>query len=379
VVPDVAEALSWLVIGLLCVFTLRRFVMIVAAALPARGCEPGPETSVAVIASVRNEEDNLPGLLEALDKLEYPREKIHFMLVDDCSVDATTRSLKSWVSGRPNAGYLVLTESVGKAEALGHALNASPESELVAVYDADLRPRPNSLRILASAFGDERVGAVAGFRRPSNTAASPVAAYGALESLVHQLITQAGKETLGANPTTMGGNCVYRRSALQQVGGFPARALSEDIEISLALVAAGWRTRFCRDAVADGSAVESLRRYWNQRCRWTRGLYRSRIRASRLESWLVSAGYVDRLVFLAALVLAANEQISFLWPALFCAAPVASVASALYRAGLGPGLTTRVLISSPLMFTVDVAITVVATVNALLGRRQQWHTGGASN
>jgi cellulose synthase/poly-beta-1,6-N-acetylglucosamine synthase-like glycosyltransferase len=376
--PCLAGALSWVVVGLLSVFTLRRFVMIVAAALPARVFEPGPQPRVAVIASFLNEEENLPGLLEALDGLEYPRERIYFTLVDDCSRDATTRILESWVSRRSNARCLVLAQTAGKAEGLRHALSASPESELVAVYDADLRPLPGSLRILAGAFSDERIGAVAGFRRPSNTSASLVAAYGSLESLVHQLITQAGKDRLGLNPTTMGGNCVYRRSALQQAGGFPAGAFSEDIEISLALVAAGWRTRFCRDAVAQSTVVESLRRYWNQRSRWTRGLYRSRRRASRLESWLVSAGYADRLVFLATLVLAAHGQISVFWPALYCLAPVASAASALYRAGLGPGLTARVLLSSPPMFVVDVAVTLVATINALLGRRQQWHTGGAS-
>ncbi len=368
-----------MVIGLLCAFTLRRFALIVAAALPARVRDPGPEPCVAVIVSVLNEEENLPGLLEALDKLEYPREKIYFTLVDDCSRDATTRILESWVSRRSNARCLVLTQNAGKAAGLAHALNASPESELVAVYDADLRPLPNSLRILAGAFGDESIGAAAGLHRPSNTAASLVAAYGTLESLVHQLTTQAGKERLGLDPTTMGGNCVYRRSALQQIGGFPAGAFSEDIEVSLALVAAGWRTRFCRDAVADSRVMESLRRYWNQRCRWTRGLYRSRRRASRLESWLVSAGYADRLVFLAALVLSANGHISVLWPALYCAAPVASAAWALYRAGLGVGATSRILLSSPPMFAVDVAVTVVATINALLGRRQQWHTGGSAN
>jgi len=376
--PYIAGAFSWVVIGLLSVFTLRRFVMIVAAALPARVREPGPGPRVAVIASVLNEEENLPGLLEALDKLEYPREKISFTLVDDGSRDGTTRILESWVSGRSNARCLVLAQNAGKAEGLGHALSATPESELVAVYDADLRPLPNSLRILASAFGDEKIGAAAGFRRPSNTAATPVAAYGALESLVHQLITQTGKDRLGLDPTTMGGNCVYRRSALQQIGGFPAGAFSEDIEVSLALVAAGWSTRFYSDAVAESKVVESLRRYWNQRCRWTRGLYRSRRRASRLESWLVSAGYADRLVFAAALVLAVSGHLSVLWPALYCVAPVTAAASALCRAGLGPALTARVLLSIPPMFAVDVAVTVAATVNAVLGRRQQWHTGGTS-
>jgi cellulose synthase/poly-beta-1,6-N-acetylglucosamine synthase-like glycosyltransferase len=188
----------------------------------------------------------------------------------------------------------------------------------------------------------------------------------------------AGKDTLGLNPTTLGGNCVYRRSALLRIGGFPPGAFSEDIEISLAIAAAGWRTGFCPNAVADSIDVHSLRRYWNQRCRWTRGLYRSRKRASGLEGWLVSAGYLDRLVFLAALGLAAGQHVSPLWPAIYCIGPMASIAGALWRAEAGAAVTARSLLSIPPMFAVDVAVSLTATVNAIPGRRQQWRTGGAS-
>ena len=378
VLPNHIAVFSWLVFGLLFLFTLRRFWLLIAAARPVRYSERGDERSVAAIASVLNEEENLPGLLEALDNLDYSQDKIFFLLVDDGSRDRTSGILQAWAGRRANARCLVLSQSLGKAEALNKAVEAAPESELIAVYDADLRPQSDSLRILASAFRDERIGAVSGFRRPANASASTVAAYGALETLVHQLITQSGKETLGLNPTTLGGNCVYRRSALQQIGGFPAGAFSEDIEISHALVAEGWRTRFLIDAVAHSLVVESLGRYWNQRCRWTRGLYRSHRRASGMESWLVSAGYLDRLAFLAALVLTGAGHISILWPAIYCMGHAASIASALGRANLGAAPTVRMLRSILPMFAVDVSVSFTATVSSLLGRHQQWRTGGAS-
>lgn len=162
---------------------------------------------------------------------------------------------------------------------------------------------------------------------------------------------------------------------MHELGGFRAGALSEDIEVSLALVEAGWRTRFCPEAVAESPAVESLRRYWNQRSRWTRGLYRSSARARHLESWLVSAGYMDRLVFLAALALAAAGQLGYVWPALYLSAPAAAAGCALWRANLGMKVTAYVLFWALPMFAVDVAVTVTATVSALLGRRQKWLTG----
>jgi len=372
-------AFSWLVIGLLLLFTARRLLVVAAGLLPAKRTEPDGTRSVAVIVPALNEEEHLPGLFAALEKLDYPRTKIHFTLVDDASTDATLDIFRTWAGERPNAQCVALEENLGKSEALNHGLAAAPESELVAVYDADLRPQPDSLKILAGAFANEKLGAVAGLRRPANVSASLVTAYGALESFVHQLITQSGKDRLGLNPTTIGGNCVYRREALEEIGGFAAGSFSEDVEASLAMAAAGWSTGFRPGAAADDLMVQSLHRYWNQRCRWTRGLYRAGKRAAGLEAWLVSAGYLDRLVLLAALGLAAPQQISPLWLAVYAAGPAAAVAGGLWKANLGAGSALRVLVSVPPMFVVDVAVSVVATFNSLLGVKQRWRTGGASS
>ena len=369
------QALSGLVILLLVTFTLRRFVMIVAAALPARPRTSAFEPSVAVVVAAKNEEECLPQLLKALAEIEYSPGQICYVVVNDGSHDATGKILESWAASHLNARYVESAASVGKAQALNLGLRAAPATELVAVYDADLTPRAGSLRILTAALLDPRVAAATGYRRPSNAGQSPVAAYAALESFVHQLVTQAGKDRLALNPTTMGGHCVYRHAALHEIGCFRAGALNEDIEVSLALVEAGWRTRFCIESVAESPTVKSFRRFWNQRSRWTRGIYRSSTRARGLESWLVSAGYMDRLVFLAALALAAAGNIGYAWPALYLAAPAAAAGCALWRAGIGTKATACVLFWTLPMFAVDVAVTVAATVNALLGRRQKWLTG----
>lgn len=375
---NLIDVFAWLVIGLLSVFTLRRLLVLIAAVLPRRKFESGSVLSVAVIVSVYNEAKNLPGLLDSLDALEYPQERISFTLVDDGSSDSTPDIVRNWANSRSNARYLVINQNIGKPAALNQALGATPDSELIAIYDADLRPHPKSLGILTGAFNDGKVAAAGGFRQPDFGDSGLVAAYTTLEYLVHQLVTQAGKDRLGLNPTTLGGNCVYRRSALSQVGGFPSGAFSEDIEVSLALVKAGWRIRFCVDAVAHNRVVHSLRRYWNQRCRWTQGLYHSRKHASGLEGLLLSFGYLDRLTLLAALVLAAGHHISWLWPAIYFLGPAFTIAAALFRANLSRMLSARIILSIPPMLPIDIAVTIAGTINTLLGRRQSWDTDGSS-
>jgi cellulose synthase/poly-beta-1,6-N-acetylglucosamine synthase-like glycosyltransferase len=365
----------WLVISLLIVFSLRRLVLLAATVVPGRETSGGAAPPVVVVAALRNEEGHLPVLLDSLSRLNYPPENLRFVFVNDASEDATGSILLSWTAGRRDTVYLESSSRLGKAEALNRALEAAPEAELVAVYDADLRPQPDSLVLLAAAFDDPYVGAAAGYRRPANPESGPAALYSALESFVHQLVTQAGKERLGLNPTTLGGNCVYRRSALRQVGGFPPGAFSEDIEVSLALVEAGWRTRFLVKAVASCQLSASLGRFWNQRARWTRGIYRSAKKASRLESVLVSAGYADRLVLLGAAALAAAGQIGWIWLALYVLAPAITVLTALARARAGVAVTVRILLWIFPLFLVDVAATAAATLNALLRRRLNWRTG----
>lgn len=369
------SALALLLAGLLLLFSTRRYVFIISSLLPGPDPAGGFTPGVSVLVSARNEEKHLPGLLASFDRLDYPREKLHFVLVDDGSGDATARLLKQWAEGRPNASVLRLEQPEGKASALNHALQAAPPSELVAVYDADVHPHPDSLRRLAAVFADPAVGAASGYRRPANWRASVVAAYAALESWVHQHVTQAAKERLGINPTTLGAHCLYRRSALEQLGGFPAGSLSEDIEISLALVGRGWKTRFVRSAAADSFVAESLSRFWNQRARWTRGLYGSARHARGLEGWAVVAGYLDRIVFLASCAAAWGGWLSPVWLLVYLSAPLAAILMGLSRARTGWRGALYSLASAGLMFLVDLAATCASTAGALLRRRVEWRTG----
>jgi hypothetical protein len=86
-------------------------------------------------------------------------------------------------------------------------------------------------------------------------------------------------------------------------------------------------------------------------------------------------GYTDRIVFLAALVLAAAGHLAPAWLALYFVAPAAAVGAALWRSGTGAAAAWRMLIWAVPMFVVDVAATVSASVNALLGRRLEWRPG----
>jgi peptidoglycan-N-acetylglucosamine deacetylase len=362
---------SALLIGVLCLFVAQRFAFILASQLPPRVFEEEGETpSVTVVVGACNEEGSLPILLEHLDRLEYPPEKLSVVLASDGSTDRTAALMSAWCAGRERASCLALPCQRGKAVALQLAWEHGADTDLVAVFDADAAPRPDCLRILTRAFTDGRLGAASGSCRPVGQMSGIVARYAALELWVHQMVNLAGRDRLGLNPPVVGANAVYRSAALREIGGFPREAVSEDVEVSFALTNHGWRTRFLPEAVVETFVCETLAAFWAQRLRWTRGLHQARRHARSLQSLSVLTGYLDRLVFLAAILAAWLGRISWLWPALYVSGPVLAIWAALRRVGQ-PRKAIFVLSSLP-MFLVDLLATAAATLASLIRMRPRW-------
>jgi len=345
-------------------FTVRRLAFVLA---PPRG-RSSPRAvdppSVVIAVAARNEEERVGDLLSALDRLEYDGP-VGYLFVDDASTDRTPEILREWTSGRVDARLLVLPARQGKAAALNTGLQEDA-AEFVYCLDADQQPAPDALAQAAElTAGDERLGAVCGYRRPITDRPAAAARYAALEAWVHQLVVLEGKDRLHLNPASSGGNTLLRRSALDACGGFPVGALSEDTETTLAMIARGWTTRFLRSAQADTQVPDSLDELRRQRARWTVGLYRSSSHASSPESLVTALGYADRIVWLAAAGCAAVEWIPLWIPAGYFIGPLAAIPLALSRAGVGLAFP-RYLAAAVQVFPLDVFWTLRTTAQRFL-------------
>src|SRR5262249_41814993 len=79
-----------------------------------------------------------------------------------------------------------------------------------------------------------------------------------------------GKDGLGAI-FCCGTNVVFRRSALEEVGGFSTDSITEDFELSVRLHEAGWRSVYVPEVLACGLGPEDMASYVSQQQRWARG------------------------------------------------------------------------------------------------------------
>jgi cellulose synthase (UDP-forming) len=106
-----------------------------------------------------------------------------------------------------------------------------------------------------------------------------------------------GKDGLDAT-FCCGTNVVFRRAALDDVGGFPTHSITEDFELSIDLHERGWRSAYLPQVLATGLGPEDMASYVTQQLRWARGclsalprILRAKLPIRQRSQYLLSALY----------------------------------------------------------------------------------------
>src|SRR3546814_11564421 len=95
-----------------------------------------------------------------------------------------------------------------------------------------------------------------------------------------------------------GTNMVFRRSALDDVGGFPEQSVTEDFQLSVALNERGWRAAYVAEVLAQGLGPDDMASSASQQQPWARGclpaipdILRAKLRLRHKVQHLLSATY----------------------------------------------------------------------------------------
>ena len=155
-----------------------------------------------------------------------------------------------------------------KAGNINNAL-AQATGEIVVVLDPDHEPSPYLLDRLLGYFDEPHVGFVQSVQAYRNQADSMVADGAAKQTYLFYGPMMIGMHAYGTTQA-IGANCVFRRSALDSIGGH-APGLAEDMHTTMRLYARGWQSVYVPEILTRGLVPSTLSAYCKQQVKWACG------------------------------------------------------------------------------------------------------------
>jgi cellulose synthase/poly-beta-1,6-N-acetylglucosamine synthase-like glycosyltransferase len=243
--------------------------------------DDGEVPMVSIIVPVKNEGKVVGRLLKALVNLNYPLARKEIIVVNDGSVDDTGRICGSYASRFPQIKVFDRREASTKAAALNFGLQRA-NGEIVATFDADSVPEPDVLLRAIGYFEDSKVAAVQGRICSINADENMLTKFLSYEGAVQYEAYIWGKDRLNLF-VGLAGTCQFiRRAILEEMGGWNAENLSEDVELSLRLTEKDYVVRYASDVRTWEENPNCIRGLVKQRTRWYRGNIEMGLRFGRL-------------------------------------------------------------------------------------------------
>ncbi|MCD6227753.1 glycosyltransferase family 2 protein [Candidatus Micrarchaeota archaeon] len=231
------------------------------------------EPTVSVIIPVYNEEKEVGRCIESVLNLDYPKDKLEIIVVDDCSTDNSYQIAKQYekygvkvLKTPKNGGCAAKTKNYGVRFANG---------EVLAFLDSDSFVEKDTLKKMLPYF-EEGVGAVT----PAVRIWNPKTVMEQLQYIEYEVILFLRRVLMAVEAVyvTPGPFSIFTRKAFEEVGGYDNKSLTEDHEIALHIQAKGYLVRSTFDANVHTVPPKTITGWIKQRTRWLRGGLYNRIK-----------------------------------------------------------------------------------------------------
>ncbi len=231
--------------------------------------------SVSVLIPAYNEEKTIEACALSALSLDYPKDKLSVIIINDGSKDKTKQIAERLAKKYDNLRVINL-ENGGKARAINKALK-TVDSEYFACLDADSFVDRETLKKMISIFkrSSSKVAAVV----PAMKVYNPKTALQKIQDIEYNTAILLNRllSELDSAYVTPGPFSVYKTKVVKKIGGFDEQSLTEDQEIAYRLQKNFYTIKQCPDAWVFTSTPSSGRAFFKQRRRWNRG---------GIETWL---------------------------------------------------------------------------------------------
>lgn len=234
--------------------------------------------SVAIMVPCWNEEKTVHGTIESLLALEYPKDKLKLVIVDDGSTDTTWDEILRY-KDHPQIN-IFHKENGGKHTAVNYGIEHT-DSAFVGCLDADSYVAPDALKCIMAMYE----------KNPSIMAVAP-------SIIIHQprtILQRAQKieynmgiyikkmlAYMNAIHVTPGPFSIFRREVFEKIGGFKKAHNTEDMEIAYRMQENHMKIDHCHTAQVYTVAPDTFIKLYKQRLRWIYGFIQNTIDYRRL-------------------------------------------------------------------------------------------------
>ena len=228
----------------------------------------GKKYSVSFIIPAYNEGKNIKESIEHIFDVGYPYLK-EVIVVNDCSSDDTRKVVEGLLKKYPKLKLINNPKNLGNAACSQNVGLKYASGELIAVVDGDSFPARESINKMVGFFDDKKVGAVTCPSKAKNRDKF----IEKLQSIEYNVIgfTRKLLDYVDAIYVTPGTLALYRRKALDDIGGFDEQNMTQDIEATWNLTFHGYKRKMCLDTYVTTRVPSTIKDWYRQRRRWNIG------------------------------------------------------------------------------------------------------------
>ncbi len=269
-----AYLLTLLYVTAYCLVQLHLLVAYVRRAPKAPVVLPQNLPRVTVQLPLYNELYVAQRVIDTVCAFDYPRRLLQIQVLDD-STDGTADIVAERVAHYRDFGFDI--EHVRRARRRGFKAGALADAmprvtgEFIAIFDADFVPAPDFLRRSVGHFADPGVGVVQSRWDHLNENYSVITRLQALQLNVHFTVEQSGRRAADLFAQFNGTAGVWRRSCIDDAGGWLADTLTEDLDLSMRAQLGGWKIQYLQGNLAPAELPAEMNAFKSQQHRWMKG------------------------------------------------------------------------------------------------------------
>jgi cellulose synthase/poly-beta-1,6-N-acetylglucosamine synthase-like glycosyltransferase len=272
--------LYFFVLSILAIYGWHRYYLVYLymknrdkAPVPAPPLREFPPVTIQL--PIYNEMYVADRLIDAVCDMTYPRELLEIQVLDD-STDETTEiaelAVRRHAARGFNISYLHRVDRRGyKAGALEAGLKVA-RGQFIAIFDADfIPPKDFLIRTLPHLVSNDKVGMVQARWGHINHHYSLLTQIQSILLDAHFVLEHGGRNRAGCFFNFNGTAGVWRRTAIEDAGGWQHDTLTEDLDLSYRAQLLGWKFVFLPDLVSPAEVPVEMNSFKSQQHRWAKG------------------------------------------------------------------------------------------------------------